>query len=238
MVQPVISAPSSTAASPTPDPLPGADATDALADLPRLLIIDDHLLVRLGVQTLVAQHFEGRLVIEEAGTLEQGLALLQRARAQIVLVVLDLQLPDAKGFAGLQIVRRDHPELPLVVLSGAQDARVREEALRLGATAYVSKTADAGQMQALVEVLRRQLQNPATTVTPAVRPAVALQAAEGLGLSPRQVQVLELLLAGLDNQAIAGETGLTLGTVKNCVSSVFLGFNVRSRAELVGLFPN
>lgn len=233
MVQPVIRT------VPSPAMLSALEAGNVqavAAGRPRLLLIDDHLLVRLGVRTLVAQHFDDRLEIDEAGTLEQGLALLQHAPQHIVLVVLDLQLPDAKGFAGLQIIRRDHPSLPVVVLSGAQDARVREEALRLGATAYVSKTADAGQMQGLVEVLRRQLLHPAAA-NALPRPAVALQAAEGLGLSPRQIQVLELLLAGMDNQAIAAETGLTLGTVKNCVSSIFLGFNVRSRAELVGLFP-
>ncbi len=58
----------------------------------------------------------------------------------------------------------------------------------------------------------------------------------GIRLTDRQVQVLELILGGLDNQAIATETGLALGSVKNCVSTVFLAFNVRSRAELIGLF--
>lgn len=236
MVLPVVSASPSPTSHPPPLPSPPGGAAPPVTAPPRLLIIDDHLLVRLGVRTLVKQHFDGQLEIDDASTLEQGLALLQRARP-VVLVVLDLQLPDAKGFAGLQIIHRDHPGLAVVVLSGAQDSRVREEAMRLGATAYVSKTADAGQMQGLVEVRRRQLLQPAATPVAPPRPAAALQAAEGLGLSPRQVQVLELLLAGLDNQAIAGETGLTLGTVKNCVSSIFLGFNVRSRAELVGLFP-
>lgn len=58
----------------------------------------------------------------------------------------------------------------------------------------------------------------------------------GVALSKRQIQVLELILAGHDNRQIAHETGLALGSVKNCVSSIFLVFNVRSRAELVGLF--
>ncbi|MFT3717139.1 response regulator transcription factor [Pseudorhodoferax sp.] len=213
-------------------PDPASDAAPAR----RLLVVDDHALVRLGVRTLVAQQFPGQFEVAEAGTLEQGLAQLRAAPGGIALVLLDLQLPDAKGFAGLRILRRDHPGVPVVVLSGAQDVRIREEALRLGARAYIGKSADAGGMGAWVEVLRQQAVAPAAAggASPA---AEALRTAHGMGLSPRQVQVLELLLAGLDNQAIAEETGLTLGTVKNCVSSVFLGFNVRSRAELLGLFP-
>ena len=58
----------------------------------------------------------------------------------------------------------------------------------------------------------------------------------GIRLTSRQIQVLELLLSGLDNQASARETGLALGSVKNCVSSIFLDFNVRSRPELLKLF--
>lgn len=205
----------------------------------RLLVIDDHALVRMGVRTLVMQQFADVYAVEEAGTLEQGLALLAQAQGRIALVLLDLQLPDAKGFAGLRILRRDHPGVPVVVLSGAQDLRIREEALRLGAGAYISKSADAGAMDAWVEVLRQHADGPSPPPAPSAAPgAAALRTAQGLGLSPRQVQVLELLLAGMDNQAIAAETGLTLGTVKNCVSSVFLGFNVRSRAELLGMFPN
>lgn len=212
-------------------PLPAADSPASQ----RLLVVDDHALVRLGVRTLVAQQFPGCYEVDEAGTLEQGLECLRASGGRIALVLLDLQLPDAKGFAGLRILLRDHPGVPVVVLSGAQDVRIRDEALRLGARAYICKSADAGNMDAWVEVLRQQAgAAPPPRATPELR---TVRTAQGLALSPRQVQVLELLLAGLDNQAIAEETGLTLGTVKNCVSSVFLGFNVRSRAELLGLFP-
>ncbi|WP_162243843.1 response regulator transcription factor [Pseudorhodoferax sp. Leaf274] len=202
----------------------------------RLLVIDDHALVRMGVRTLVMQQFSACYDVDEAGTLEQGLARLATAQGTIALVLLDLQLPDAKGFAGLRILRRDHPGVPVVVLSGAQDLRIREEAMRLGARAYISKSADAGAMDAWVEVLRQHAE-PQAAASAQAPGSAAVRTAQGLGLSPRQVQVLELLLAGLDNQAIALETGLTLGTVKNCVSSIFLGFNVRSRAELLGMFP-
>ena len=223
---------------PTPDAYDAPDAAPtAQARSDRLLVVDDHALVRMGVRTLVDQQFPGRYQVEEAGTLEQGLALLCTPQHRIVLVLLDLQLPDAKGFAGLRILRRDHPATPVVVLSGAQDERIREEALRLGARAYLCKSAEAGSAQAWIEVLRQHGHAGGGQPAAGGASVAARTTAQGMGLSPRQIQVLELLLAGMDNQAIAEETGLTLGTVKNCVSSVFLGFNVRSRAELLGMFP-
>ncbi len=226
-------------------PVSAAPLPPASAPMPGLLIVDDHSLVRIGVRALVAAHFDDQFTVTEASTLEDGLMQLRHAQHRVALMLLDLQLPDAKGFAGLRIVLRDHPQVPVIVLSGAQDPRVREEALRLGAAAYISKAADMGGLDGLLEILRRHVPG-AGTLPAATAPATAqsppahqaLRAAEGLGLSPRQVQVLELVLRGLDNQAIGEETGLSLGTVKNYVSSVFLSFNVRSRAELMGLFPN
>lgn len=214
---------------------------------PCLLVVDDHTLVRLGVRTLVQEHFGAQFSVAEAATLEQGLTHLRHATSPVAMLLLDLQLPDAKGFAGLQIVLRDHPHVPVVVLSGAQDPRVREEALRLGAVGFICKTADTGGLLGLLDILRNHLAESAPlppdswfadTEPLPLSPPPALQAAEGLGLSPRQIQVLELLLSGMDNHAIGTETGLSIGTVKNYVSSVFLSFNVRSRAELMGMFPN
>lgn len=219
---------------PTPPFRPGAPGRG-------LLIVDDHSLVRIGVRALVAAHFDDQFAVVEASTLDAGLMRLRQTDDPVALLLLDLQLPDAKGFAGLQIVLRDHPQVPVVVLSGAQDPHVREEALRLGAIAYLSKATDASGLDALLDILRNHVPGaePSAPTAQACAPVEqALQVAQGLGLSRRQVQVLELVLRGLDNQAIGDETGLSLGTVKNYVSSIFLSFNVRSRAELMGLFPN
>src|SRR6218665_2552708 len=102
---------------------PDAYAPQALDRVPtaqampdRLLVVDDHALVRMGVRTLVDQQFPGRYSVDEAGTLERGVARLCPPQLRIVLVLLLLLLPDAKGFAVLRILRRDHPATPVVVL--------------------------------------------------------------------------------------------------------------------------
>lgn len=193
-----------------------------------ILAVDDHALVRMGLRQLIQRQFGDRFQIEEAHSLAQALQFLQERAHEVLLLLLDLNLGDARGLSGLRLLRQRYPRLRLAVVSGTHDARVRDEALALGALDYFIKSGEGADLEGLLERIARAAQAP--EARPAARPTPAMQ------LSQRQVQVLELLLGGLDNQAIAAETGLALGSVKNCVSAVFLAFNVRSRAELMGLF--
>lgn len=200
-----------------------------------ILMVDDHALVRAGLRSLFGQRFGDRFALAEAGTLSDALAYLQDHAGHVLVLLLDLHLSDARGLAGLQLVRQRHPALPVIVVSGLQDERIQEEAAMHGALAYVCKTGDEAGLQALLE----QVEHVADGVAPfrSEKPSHARRTADER-LTRRQVQVLELILSAHDNQAIAHETGLTLGTVKNIVSSIFLVFNVRSRAELLGLFSH
>lgn len=201
----------------------------------QVLVLDDHMLFRLGVRTFIAGTFGHRFEVVEAATLEAALAHLQRAHAQVAALLLDLKLPDARGFGALHVVRLSHPGLPIVVMSGARDRSVRDESLRQGAAAFFCKAEGPTGLGALIDVLHT-VDRPDRGAKRAMCSAQALR--ENHGLSPRQLQILELLLAGMDNRAISMETGLGLGTVKNYVSSVFLNLNVCSRAGLHALFAD
>lgn len=194
-----------------------------------VLIVDDHELVRLGLRAALSSHFGPQLELHEAETLEHALAWLRAHVDEPVLVLLDLQLDDTRGLSGLHLLRQHHPRLPVIVVSGVRDERVRDEALVNGASDYICK---GGADRGLPELI--QAVEKATTQAPPAR----MPTRHAGRLGKRQVQVLDLILAGHDNQAIVSETGLTLGSVKNCVSSIFLVFNVRSRAELIGLFAS
>src|SRR5690606_16108125 len=141
-----------------------------------------------------------------------------------------------RGLAGLQLVHQRHPRLPVIVVSGLQDARIQEEAAMHGAVAYVCKTGEEAGLAALLDRLEAIARGAPEALPAAVRERRVPDLSGPGRLTKRQVQVLELLLDARDNQAIAHETGLTLGSVKNIVSAIFLVFNVRSRAELIGLF--
>lgn len=207
-----------------------------------ILAIDDHELVRVGLRSVLLQHFGDRYRVEEAQSLEEALVCLKARSEEVFLILLDLHLGDTRGLAGLALLRQRYPDLPVIVVSGLQDEKVREKAAMMGASAFVNKSGDAGGLAGLLEAVEALAQGRAPGAAAGAAQAEAAAGGvdasrlSGVALSKRQIQVLELILAGHDNSQIAEETGLALGSVKNCVSSIFLVFNVRSRAELVGLF--
>lgn len=210
-----------------------------------ILSIDDHELVRVGLRQVIVQHFGDRFDVADAHSLEQALLFLKHGADDVFLLLLDLNLGDTRGLTGLRLLRQRYPALPIVVVSGTHDALVREEALAHGAWAYFSKTGDAADLDGLLDTIGAAATSPlvahddsGATLDPGQTDALARyrRLKPDVRLTGRQIQVLELILSGFDNQAIARETGLALGSVKNCVSTVFLTFNVRSRAELIGLF--
>lgn len=214
-----------------------------------ILVVDDHDLVRLGLRTLLQSHASAaRETIEviEARTLQAALEELRDRATEVAVVVLDLHLPDAHGLAGLEALLAEFPATRVVVLSGSTDPVLRRRALDLGATTYLSKSAD---LQHVADFLRNiGMFGGQVTSRPVVagdgrdasdardeRDLVAVRTAEGrcVQLTRRQSQVLERVLAGQSNRQIAEQTHLTEGTIKNHVSALLLMFGVRSRSQLI-----
>ena len=203
---------------------PAALACDARTGI---LVVDDHELVRLGFRALLqtsAASADSTTQVFEAQNLAEALALYAQHVSAIGVVLLDLALPDTQGLSGLVVFRKRFPGARIVVLSGATGVGLGQAALALGASAFLSKSAD------LAEVLRfireRGLFTPAKAADPGCERAPHQ-------LSPRQAEVLELILAGRSNREIAQVTRLSEGTVKNHVSSLLLTFGMRSRANLI-----
>ena len=203
---------------------PAALACDARTGI---LVVDDHELVRLGFRALLqtsAASADSTTQVFEAQNLAEALALYAQHVSAIGVVLLDLALPDTQGLSGLVVFRKRFPGARIVVLSGATGVGLGQAALALGASAFLSKSAD------LAEVLRfireRGLFTPAKAADPGCERAPRQ-------LSPRQAEVLELILAGRSNREIAQVIRLSEGTVKNHVSSLLLTFGMRSRAHLI-----
>lgn len=206
-----------------------------------LLVVDDHDLVRLGLLSLVESHAADtgqRVPVFEARTLAEALELYRRQRAQIGLVLLDLQLPDAHGMSALDDFLRAFPQAPVVVLSGVGDPGLMRHAVARGALAYLPK---AGDLQHVIGFIRSrgahgepQRAGAAALAADTARTTHWIGAqGQRLSLSERQTQVLEWVLAGASNRDIAARAHLSEGTVKNHVSALLLLFGVRSRAQLI-----
>ena len=200
----------------------------------RFLLVDDHDLVRYGTVMLLESLDAIHCTITPCRSLDEARTAC-REQGSFDLVLLDLNLPDAKGLQGLRTLRDECPNIPFAMLTGTQDELVIRQAQAMGAVGYLLKS---WTPERLKEALQALLQAPADATLAQRFPRLAGtshydRVAE---LGPRHLQVLELILEGLSNQEIATATGLSLGTVKNYVSVILLALDVDSRSHLMSLF--
>ncbi|WP_454908515.1 response regulator [Variovorax gossypii] len=197
-----------------------------------ILVVDDHELVRLGLRALLLAE-TGSMPVHEARCLADALRLYELHVASHLLVLLDLDLPDAQGLDTLVRFKRAFPASRVVVLSGKDSHVLMQGVMALGAQAFLPKTGHLGEVlryvrdNDLVGLPARPSAAPVTAVTQVATAALQPQ------LNARQVEILDWLLAGKSNKEIAQLSRLTEGTVKNHVSTLLLLFGMRSRAQLI-----
>jgi DNA-binding NarL/FixJ family response regulator len=202
----------------------------------KILLIDDHPLFREGVALLLKPLVE-TLETWEAGSCEEAFALLAE-RGSVDLVMIDLGLPGLSGLEGLARLRHDHPELPVVVMSSADDKDTVLAVLDAGAMGFIPKSSTSQVMLgALRLILAKGIYLPPSVflggrAMPPAAPAQGRRPAE-LGLTPRQADVLHLLLQGKPAKLIGRQLNLSLSTVKAHTSSVLRALNVTTRTQAV-----
>jgi NarL family two-component system response regulator LiaR len=213
----------------------------------KVLLVDDHELVRVGVKASYGELLGLAIEWIEATTLADALARYGEHAGTIDAVLLDLNLADCKGLQGLRIFMQAHPQARVAVFSGTQDEFVIRQARALGAVAYVSKGAMTSEMRDTLLALLSPNGHPGVAGAPGGAPGASRQALfprlprtamydRVAELGPRHLEILELVLSGCTNQEISQSTQLSLGTVKNYVSSLLLALDVRSRSHLISLF--
>lgn len=204
----------------------------------KLLVIEDHALVREGLVRLLAQ-IEPDTQVREAADFESALNLLDED-ADVDLIFLDLALPGIDGFAGLDVLRRRHPAIPVAVVSAFDDTPTINRVLNLGASGFIPKAYSGEELIGAVrQVLGGNIFRPLNN-RPSARldddrplassPAVSVKPAE-IGLTERQAQVLCLMVRGLSNREIGTQLSLSEGTVKIHVTAVFKALGVNSRTQ-------
>jgi DNA-binding NarL/FixJ family response regulator len=201
----------------------------------RTLLVDDHTLFREGLAMLMARDFP-MLQLSEAGSLAEALVHLQgEARAELVL--LDLALPDSQGLDGLARVRELAPEAKVLVLSADESSGTVIAAIDGGAAGFIPKTASASALCAALQVvLAGGVSLPPSVVSTGTRAGGALpsqQATDALGLSPRQLEVLALLIDGRPNKLICRQLDLSESTVKTHLAAIFRKLDVNTRTQAV-----
>lgn len=205
----------------------------------KLLVIEDHTLVREGLVTLLAQVVDGVVVVDRPD-FESALALLDD-EDEVDLILLDLALPGIDGFAGLDILRRRYPAIPVVVVSAFDDPPTITRVMNLGASGFIPKSFSGEQLLVAVrQVLAGEIFRPRGTGNgkrldnvvplPPGRGGAGVSPTE-IGLTERQAQVLALLARGLSNREIAAHLELSEGTVKIHVTAILKALGVASRTQ-------
>lgn len=200
----------------------------------RILIVDDHPLVCSALEDMLATAFEP-CELMQAHSGAEALETVRRLE-DIDLVLLDLKLPDVEGFQGLLQLRREAPKIPILVLSGLDDARLVQMARSYGALGFVHKKASAAEIVAAVrEVLAGNTVFGAQAATCAPEELEEIdQVSRVIGtLTPQQTTVLRLLGEGLLNKQIAYELSISESTVKAHVSAILKKLEVSSRMQAV-----
>jgi DNA-binding NarL/FixJ family response regulator len=203
----------------------------------KILLVDDHDLVRFGTSMLLESLEDVDCSITPCRSLEEARTAC-REGGPFDLILLDLNLPDAKGLQGLRTLREDCPNVPFAMLTGTQDEFVIRQAQAMGAVGYLLKSWTPDRLkQALKSLLRPQSGPAATTISERFPKLAGTSHYDRVAeLGTRHLQILELILEGCSNQEISSATELSLGTVKNYVSAILLALDVDSRSHLISLF--
>jgi len=199
----------------------------------RLLIVDDHEVVRQGLVALLDRRASFQ-VVAEAGTVAEAIEGARRHRPDIV--VMDIRLPDGSGIEACREIRAELPATRVVMLTSYPDEEAVLSAIVAGASGYLLKQTRARDLVAALETVGRgeSLLDPAVTekVLERVRRLATGGATDELAhLTAQEQRILLLVAEGRTNKEIAAEVFLSDRTVKNYVSSILSKLNLERRAQ-------
>ena len=197
----------------------------------KILVVDDHALVREGLRQ-VLKGLDEQVEVLEAGQCSRAFELAA-AHPDLDLVLLDYQLPDMNGLEALTLFGRQHPELPVVMISGTVEPRIVRQVMALGAVGFIAKASLSSE---LLTILRAVLEGQIYLPPEFLAGHAALDEVDAPGgpqLTSRQNEVLGLMLAARSNKEISVTLSLSDETVKNHVSAVLRAFGVQTRMQAV-----
>ena len=198
----------------------------------RVMLVDDHTMVRRGLATFLKVYDDLQLA-GEAESGEEAVRLCAEFLPDVIL--MDMSLPGMDGATATHAIRKQFPQVQIIVLTSFKDGKVIKNALEAGAIGYLLKDVSADD---LVRAIRSAYAGHATLspeaaqalVETANRPPVP-----GLDLTEREREVLTLLIEGLNNTQIAGRLTVSPSTIKSHVSNILSKLDVTSRTEAVAL---
>lgn len=199
----------------------------------RVLIVDDHEVVRMGLRTLLDAHADLE-VLGEAANASEAVDMALDEHPDVVL--MDVRLPDESGIEACRKIRAADPEIRVLMLTSYSDEEAIFSAIMAGASGYLLKKIGAEQLYRAVTAVGEgeSLLDPNLSKAVVNRVLEICEGAPGRGidaLSAREKEILKLIAEGLTNQEIAERIFLSQKTVRNYVSSIFQKIDVSHRTQ-------
>lgn len=198
----------------------------------RVMLVDDHDMVRKGLAVFLKAKPDMELV-GEARDGEEALQTCKELQPDVIL--MDLMMPKMDGTTATRLIRKQFPEVQIIALTSFQEKGLVQEVLQAGAISYLLKDVSANE---LAEAIRGAYVGRPTLspgATKALIQAASQEPAPGHDLTPREKEVLILLVEGLNNSAIAERLFISRSTVKAHVSNILSKLGVSNRAEAIVL---
>jgi len=198
----------------------------------RILLVDDHAMVRRGLATFLMV-FDDLELVSEA---ENGLDAIQRcAETRPDVVLMDMVMPEMDGASATRAIRQQFPQVQVIALTSFKEGELIKNALEAGAIGYLLKDVSADELARAI----RAAHSGRATLSPEAAQALVETAnqppAPGLDLTEREHEVLALMVEGLNNTQIAGKLVVSPSTIKSHVSNILSKLGVASRTEAVTL---
>ncbi len=200
----------------------------------RVMMVDDHILVRRGMAVFLSG-FDDLELVGEAGTGREALDLCATAQPDVIL--MDIMLPDTDGITITRTIRAQYPNVQVVMLTSSLDEGLVRSALQAGAIGYMLKNIAIDEMAATIRAVHagKPTLSPEaaqTLINMAVQPR---KSANTYQLTERERTILDLMVQCLNNQEIADQLFVSRATVKAYVSTILSKLGVKSRVEAVRL---
>jgi len=203
----------------------------------RVMLVDDHEVVRAGLRTMLEAHADMEIVAE-AGTADEAVLRARSYKPEVV--VMDVRLPDRSGVLACRDIRAEHPDMAVLMLTSFSDDQALFDSIMAGAAGYVLKQIRGGD---LVEGIRRvgageSLLDPAVTarVLDRIRNPRGNEDPRLARLTPTELRITEMIAEGLTNRQIGERIHLAEKTIKNYVSTILTKLQVSRRAEAAAYF--
>jgi NarL family two-component system response regulator LiaR len=198
----------------------------------RVVIVDDHLMVRRGLATFlkVSENLE---LVGEADSGESAIPLCVKLQPDVVL--MDMVMEGMDGAAATRLIRKQCPAVQIIALTSFKDDILVKSALQAGAISYLLKGVSASELAQAIRAAHAGRPTISPEVTQALIHAASQDVVPGHDLTDREREVLLLMVEGLNNTQIAGRLTVSPSTIKSHVSRVLAKLGVTSRTEAVAL---